>query len=203
MRLALIAALLAAAAATTATEAMQKRDAEIRAALPPIGTEPTEAQRTKAQGLLTEFIDFRGMAEASLGKHWAKMSEAKRKELIDAFTTRFKKATLGQLDFYRSTAIKYEPETKQDDLVMVPTSMVVKGEPTQVTYAMKQAKNGWLIEDIVIDDVSTIQNYRASFNKVISKEGVDGLIAKLNKSTDESARQPEPKKAERGSAAAK
>jgi ABC-type transporter MlaC component len=35
--------------------------------------------------------------------------------------------------------------------------------------------------DVVVDGVSTVENYRSSFNRVISKEGVDGLIKKLEK----------------------
>lgn len=184
MRAALIAILLAAGANLTATQALQKRDAEIRAVLPPAGQQATEAQTEKAEDLLTRTVDFKGMAEASLGKHWKTMTEAQRKELLDAFTRRFKQASGSQVDFYRSTEIKYAPETQEGELVKVPTSMVVKGEPTNVTYVMKQTSGGWQIEDIVIDDVSTIENYRSSFAKVINKEGVDGLIAKLNKGSE-------------------
>jgi len=183
MRVALIAVLVGAASMnpSAATQAIQKRDAAIRAVLPPMGQSPTEAQKTQAQSLLTQFIDFQGMAEAALGKHWKQMSPAKRKELVDAFTTRLKAATLSQLDFYRSTQIAYAPAVVQGDRVKVPTSMVVQGEPTQVAYVMKPGKDGWQIEDIVIDEVSTIDNYRSSFARVINKEGVDGLIARLEK----------------------
>jgi hypothetical protein len=34
--------------------------------------------------------------------------------------------------------------------------------------------------DIVVDDVSTVENYRSSFNRIIKKEGMDGCIARLN-----------------------
>ena len=181
MRTALIALVLAAAAGTSATEALQKRDAEIRAALPPAGQQPTDAQSGKAEELLTSLVDFKGMAEAALGKHWKTMSEAKRKELLDAFTRRFKKASGSQADAYASTEIKYLPESTEGELTKVPTTMTIKGEPTNVTYVMKKVGASWLVEDIVIDDVSTIENYKSSFAKVITKDGVDGLIAKLNK----------------------
>jgi phospholipid transport system substrate-binding protein len=65
--------------------------------------------------------------------------------------------------------------------VIVPTVLVVKGEPTHVDYAMRQAKDSWRIVDITIDDVSTVENYRSSFSKVIAQEGFDSLIAKLSK----------------------
>ena len=45
---------------------------------------------------------------------------------------------------------------------------------------MREQKGAWRIVDIVVDDVSTVENYRSSFNRIIKKEGMDGLIARLN-----------------------
>jgi phospholipid transport system substrate-binding protein len=195
MQAALIIATLLAAAPTTATDALKARDQQLRALLPPKGQEVSESQKSKAQDELAKFIDFRGMAEAALGKQWVKMTEPKRKELLGAFTKRLRAASGGQLDFYRSTEIQYAPEEKVGEQVKVPTTVEVKGEPTQVGYVMKDGKSGWLIEDIVIDDVSTVATYKASFAKIIAKDGVDGLIAKLKKEKGAKAEPaPAPKK---------
>lgn len=170
----------AAAHAETATEALKARDAEIRAALPKEGTEPTPAQRKQIEGILTRAVDLEGMAKSALGNTWAETPPAKRKKFLDAFINRFRKATGEQLDQYRSTAVKYLPETKVDDDTMVPTEVAVKGEPTRIDYRMHPATGGWRIVDIVVDDVSTVENYRSSFNRIIKKEGMDGLISRLS-----------------------
>ena len=127
VRALLLSLLLAATAqAETATEALKARDAEIRAALPPQGTEPTAATRQKMESIVTKAVDLEGMA------------------------------------------------------TFVPTEVLVKGEPTHVDYRMREEKGAWRIVDIVVDDVSTVENYRSSFNRIIKKEGMDGLIARLN-----------------------
>ena len=178
--LALTILLAAAAQAGSATEALKARDAEIRAALPKQGTEPTPAQRQKLENIVTQAVDLEGMARAALGKTWEETPPAKRKKFIDAFKSRFRKATGEQLDQYRSTDIKYFPEKQEDGDTLVPTEVVVKGDPTHVDYRMRQENGTWRIVDIVVDDVSTVENYRASFNRIIKKEGMDGLIARLN-----------------------
>ena len=181
MRALLLSLLLAATAqAETATEALKARDAEIRAALPPQGTEPTAATRQKMESIVTKAVDLEGMAKSALGKTWAETPPAKQKKFLDAFKGRFRKATGEQLDQYRSTSIKYFPERKEDDDTFVPTEVLVKGEPTHVDYRMREEKGAWRIVDIVVDDVSTVENYRSSFNRIIKKEGMDGLIARLN-----------------------
>jgi phospholipid transport system substrate-binding protein len=172
--------LAATAQAETATEALKARDAEIRAALPKEGTEPTQATRQKLEGIVTKTVDLEGMAKSALGKTWAETPAAKQKKFLEAFKGRFRKATGEQLDQYRSTNIKYFPEKKEDEDTIVPTEVVVKGDPTHVDYRMREEKGAWRIVDIVVDDVSTVENYRSSFNRIIKKEGMDGLIARLN-----------------------
>ena len=181
MRTLVLSLLLAASAqAETATEALKARDAEIRAALPPKGTEPTPATRQKLESIVTKAVDLDAMAKAALGKTWTETSPAKQKKFLEAFRSRFRKATGEQLDQYRSTEIKYLPEKKEDEDTLVPTEVLVKGEPTRIDYRMRQQSAGWRIVDIVVDDVSTVENYRSSFNRIIKKEGMDGLIARLN-----------------------
>jgi len=181
VRALLLTVLLAATAqAETATEALKARDAEIRAALPPKGTEPTPAHRKTIENIVTRAVDLEGMAKDALGKTWAETPPAKQKKFLDAFVSRFRRATGEQLDQYRSTEVKYFPEKKEGDDVLVPTEVLVKGEPTHIDYRMREQKGTWRIHDIVVDDVSTVENYRSSFNRIIKKEGMDGLIARLN-----------------------
>ena len=181
MRALLLSLLIAATAqAETATEALKARDAEIRAALPPQGTEPTPATRQKLENIVTKAVDLDGMAKSALGKTWSETPPAKQKKFLEAFKSRFRKATGEQLDQYRSTSIKYFPERTEDDDTIVPTEVLVKGEPTHIDYRMRQHNGTWRIEDIIVDDVSTVENYRSSFNRIIKKEGMDGLIARLN-----------------------
>jgi phospholipid transport system substrate-binding protein len=172
--------LAASAQAETATEALKGRDAEIRAALPPKGTEPSPATRQKLESIVTKAVDLDGMAKSALGKTWTETPPAKQKKFLEAFKSRFRKATGEQLDQYRSTEIKYFPEKKEDEDTIVPTEVLVKGEPTRIDYRMRQTGGTWRIVDIVVDDVSTVENYRSSFNRIIKKEGMDGLIARLN-----------------------
>jgi phospholipid transport system substrate-binding protein len=173
--------LAATAQAETATEALKARDAEIRAALPKPGTEPSPETRKKLESIVTRAVDLEGMAKSALGKNWDETPPAKRKKFLEAFKSRFRKATGEQLDQYRSTEVKYFSERKEgDDDVIVPTEVVVKGEPTKIDYRMRREGASWRISDIVVDDVSTVENYRSSFNRIIKKEGMDGLIARLN-----------------------
>lgn len=166
-----------------ATEALRSRAEEIRSALPPAGSEITGQARQRIENLVTKTIDLRGMLQAALGSRWKEMTEAQRKRLVAAFEKRFRQTSTGELDPYRSTQIEYQPEVEAGaGEVKVPTRVVVKGEPTEITYTMRREKDGWRIVDITVDGVSTVANYRSSFARVIAKDGVEGLIRRLEKS---------------------
>lgn len=185
MRILLLSLALAAGASSSATEALKARDAEVRATVPPKGAQLTEAARQKLETILTRAVDLDGVARAALGQNWDDATAAQRKKFLDAFKQRFRKATADQFtDDYRGTEVKYLPETAADDgAVKVPTEVVIKGEPTHIDYVMRHSGADWRIVDIVVDDVSTVDNYRSSFGRIIKKEGMDGLIARLNKGT--------------------
>ncbi len=181
----LLAALTTGSARATeegATTALKARDAEIRQALPEPGKEATAAHRKKIEAVITRAIDVPGMVETAMGKRWSEASPAQRKRLVKAFEDRFKQASGSELDTYRSTQVEYRPEVQgEEGSVQVPTRVEIKGEPTEITYTMKKEKERWRITDIVIDGVSTVANYRSSFARTISKEGIDGLIKRLER----------------------
>ncbi len=168
--------------AETPTEMLKARDAEIRAAVPEGQREITPPIRAKLEKIVTRTIDLKGMAEAALGPRWKEMTAQQRKRLLAAFEKRFRATGGSGLGSeWRSANIEYRPEQPQSDgVVKVPTTVVLKGEPTEIDYTVRREKEGWRIVDITIDGVSTVENYRASFARVIAKEGVEGLIRRLD-----------------------
>ena len=182
MRSALIVATLMLASRMSATEVLKARDAEVRALLPKQGEELSPARRERIENVLIRTVDLEAMARAALAKNWDEQPAAKRKKFMQAFLSRFKRLTGDQIASYRESQTEFLTEQgRSAGKVLVPTVLVVKGEPTHVDYLMEQRAESWRIVDIVIDDVSTVDNYRSSFSKVIAREGFDALIAKLAK----------------------
>jgi phospholipid transport system substrate-binding protein len=165
-----------------ATEALKAREAEIRK-LVPAGSQPVSPALRKQLGeVMTQMLDLEEMAKASLGDQGASLPPAKRKQYSEVFAQRFRKVSGEQVDPFRSNAIQYLPEQAADGgRVKVPTQVPIDGEQSDIVYVMRREKGGWRIEDVVIDGVSTVANFRRAFTQVIAKEGIDGLIAKLKK----------------------
>jgi phospholipid transport system substrate-binding protein len=165
-----------------ATEALKAREAEIRKLVPP-GTQPVSPALRKQLGeVMTQMVDLEEMAKASLGDHAASLPAAKRKQYSEVFAQRFRKVSSEQVDPFRSNAITYLPEQAADGgLIKVPTQVPLEGEQSDIVYVMRREKGGWRIEDVVIDGVSTVDNFRRAFTQIIAKEGIDSLISRLKK----------------------
>ena len=81
------------------------------------------------------------------------------------------------------------PVKPADDDVTVKT-LVKEGnrKPIAIDYRMSKAAGGWMVYDVVVENLSLVTNYRGTFNTEVGKSGIDGLIKALeakNKSNAE------------------
>ena len=62
-----------------------------------------------------------------------------------------------------------------------------KGKKVNVALEYKMIwKNGrWVVYDVITDEQSLLENYRAEFNKIINKDGFDALLKRMKKKLDE------------------
>ncbi len=70
--------------------------------------------------------------------------------------------------------------------VMVRSQIVkANGEPAKVDYLMRRSGDSWLISDIYLDGtISELATRRSEFGAILRSQGIDGLIASLNRRAD-------------------
>jgi len=67
-------------------------------------------------------------------------------------------------------------------------SRIIKanGEPLDVDYLMRRGGDVWLISDVYLDGaISEVATRRSEFAAVLNGEGIDALVAALNRKADE------------------
>ena len=70
---------------------------------------------------------------------------------------------------------------EQDHAAIIKAS----GDSVKVDYMMRHSGEGWLISDIYLDGVvSEVATRRSEFAAILRTDGVDGLIAALNRKAD-------------------
>lgn len=160
---------------------LEDRDQEIKELLGPKGTEYTQEQREKLKNIINGVIDYRAMAQFALQDTYETLSEEEREEFVDLFSTIIRDQSLNKLDIYRAQ-VKYEEVSVEGDEAEVRTMAQLEDVRTPVGYTMKYTdKNGWVVTDMIIDDVSTAASYRRQFQNIIRKKGYDSLLETLRK----------------------
>ena len=62
---------------------------------------------------------------------------------------------------------------------IIGTENGVRKQVAEVDYRLRQGDNGWKIDDVIIDNVSLVANFRSQFQDVISNGGFDALMKLL------------------------
>jgi phospholipid transport system substrate-binding protein len=171
------------AAAPDPVAALKAQDARIKKTLEGIGDEVPAARRGVVREAINELVDFRELCQRSLRDHWDGVAAPKRDEFVTLLTDIIKDGSIKKLDVYKAQA-SYSPAQVEGDKATVSSTVETDEEEVLVVYKMYLKDGRWRIWDLVIDDISTVEDYRATFNKEIAKTGFDGLLQKLRDKRD-------------------
>lgn len=163
-------------------ELLEQRDREIKELIGPKGSEYTQQQRQKIKDIINGIIDYSAMAEYALQDTYDTLSTEVRNEFVDLFATIIRDQSLNKLDIYRAE-VQYRSIEVEGDEATVQTIATLEEVRTPVGYTMKYKadSNGWVVTDMVIDDVSTAESYKRQFQNIIRKKGFDSLMETLRK----------------------
>lgn len=144
----------------------------------------TEAKKKDRRDLLRKAIyarfDFTEMARRSLGAEWRNRSPKEQDEFTQLFTDLLERAYVEQIESYTNERFVYGKETIDNDFAEVQSKiMTARGEEYALNYRLRQAGKEWKIYDVVVENISLVNNYRSQFNRIISNQSYDELIRRL------------------------
>ena len=187
-----MAAALPASAAAGAIDEIRDANNKVRELLSTQVERGGDAERKNASKItheLRDLFDIGDLAKRALVDHWQEMTPAQRNSLVDTLRLIVERNYIAQLRSNLSYQIVYNGEEKQGDDVVVKTTIKAErgGRPVEigVDYRLRPEGNGWRAYDVITDDVSILKNYRSQFNRIIAKEGIDGLIRRMKAKLDQ------------------
>ena len=140
----------------------------------------------KLEPVVRRTFDIATMARLSVGSSWAAMSEGQRQQVIDGFGRYISAIYADRFDSYSGQKLQVTDEQPAAAGIMVHSQIVkANGEPVKVDYLMRKNGDSWLIADIYLDGaISEVATRRSEFAAILKNEGIDGLIAALNRKAD-------------------
>src|SRR5437899_1024113 len=141
---------------------------------------------TQLEPVIRRIFDIPSMARLSVGPFWPTLTEVQRQQVTESLGRYISAIYADRFDSYSGQKLQVTGEQPAAAGLMVRTQIVkVNGEPVNVDYMMRRNGNSWLISDIYLDGaISEVATRHSEFAAILKNEGIDGLIAALNRKAD-------------------
>jgi phospholipid transport system substrate-binding protein len=134
-------------------------------------------RRAQLKQIIYPKFDFQEMAKRSLGSQWQRRTPEEQREFTDVFTLLLEKAYVDQIESYNGEKVRYGRQNQEGNLAEVDTKIVnKKGEEFSVDYKLHLVEGDWKVYDVVIENISLVNNYRSQFSRVLAKSSFEELL---------------------------
>jgi phospholipid transport system substrate-binding protein len=132
------------------------------------------------------FLDIDQLGKRAMVDQWSKLSKPQQeqfltllRELIEENYVRGLRANLEYTVVYAGEA----PDKDGNVVVATKINTQRKGRPYSIAVEYVLVKDGDKLRafDIKTDGVGLVENYRTTFNKILERDGFEGLITKMKK----------------------
>ena len=143
-------------------------------------TDMREARNNQLRQVILARFDFEAMAQRSLGPDWQRRGAEERREFVQLFTNLLERTYADQIAAYNGERIVYGRETQDKEYAEVDTKILTnKGEEFSVNYKLRSSDREWMVYDVVIENISLVNNYRSQFHRVLANSSFDELLRRM------------------------
>ena len=140
------------------------------------GEAKTRERRQKLREVIYPRFDFAEMAKRSLGAQWQKRSPAEQKEFVEVFTDLLEAAYLDNFEAYSGEKVRFLNDRQDKDRAEVSTKVTNNRDEFSIDYRLQEVNGEWRVVDVVVENVSLVNNYRSQFNRVLARSSYTELI---------------------------
>lgn len=145
--------------------------------------------REEIKKVVNSFLDYKELALRGLDQHWSARTKKEQEEFVTILRELIERNYVKQLRDNLDYEVLYKREHISGGEATVETVIRImkRGRPvdTAISYQMKRSSSGWLVFDVITDDVSLIRTYRSQFNRIILRESYEALVKKMRRKLNE------------------
>jgi phospholipid transport system substrate-binding protein len=146
---------------------------------------PASAKETKKQKLRAIYDRMFNQVELSkraMGRNWSKLNPTQQQEFVKLFRQVLEKAYIDKILAYTDEKITFEKESMLSETqAEVQTKAITSSKTIPISYRLILQNGAWGVYDVVIENVSLVQNYRTQFNDILAKNTPEQLLETLRK----------------------
>lgn len=145
------------------------------------------ANNVKAAKMANSSLAIKEVSRKSLGPQWEKLTDAQRGDFVALVTDLFEKVAYPKSStFFGDLTIDFKDEKVNGEKAVVRTNVRHPKEGlVAIDYKLERGTGGWVIYDIVLDEVSLATDLRSQIQKVLREESYARLLERMRKKLTE------------------
>lgn len=134
--------------------------------------------------------DLTKIARIVVGKEWKKLTLEQRETLVNDFTRLSISAYAFNFKAYSGELFEYvsEDKTARGGVIVHSIFVLPDDKDVKFDYMLKKKGDNWLIINVIANGVSDLALKRSEYTSILTNDGFDTLIAKINEKIDNYAK---------------
>lgn len=167
------------------TDAMRDFFGAVNVALTDPRTEDQPLERLRAiRRHVDDVFDFREAAMLALGREWAGRTHVEQNEFVALFADLLERSFVwrlaGKASVDGGVKVQYVGETVAGDTAIVEADVAARdGNDLKLEFRMVRRADRWVVRDVVMYGVSTMENYHAQFQRVVRDSSWRDLMSQM------------------------
>jgi len=138
-----------------------------------------DVKDAKIIDLVNERFNYSVMAKRTLSVNWKKATTEQREQITQLFTLLLRRTYLNNIKMFTNEVVEFNKQKIRKNSAIVYTVIITSTSEIPINYKMTEKNGQWMVYDVTIEGISLIRNYSSTFREIVKKEGIDGLIKRM------------------------
>jgi len=139
-------------------------------------------KKEKLEAIYGQMFDEVELSMRTLGGNWTKLNPTQQQEFIRLYRRILEKAYIDKILSYTNEKIVFSKENMlSNNQAEILTKVITSSKEIPIFYKVILKDGAWKVYDVIVENVSLVQNYRSQFNSILAKNTPGQLLEILRK----------------------
>ncbi len=143
-----------------------------------------DERRHQLEKIVSARFDYTEMSRRALGAPWNQLTDQQKQEFVDLFRTLLTNSYADKIETYSGEGVEYLNERMEKEYAEVRTKVLSGKTEIPLDYRLINRAEDWRVYDVVVDNISLVNNYRGQFTKILRASSYSDLVDQLRKKSD-------------------
>jgi phospholipid transport system substrate-binding protein len=142
--------------------------------------------REEIRQTLLKVVDIDRVATLTLANYKSRFSSPQLTQFVDSFSNPLFYTYISHIEKYTDEKIDIlKTDEMRDNMATVRTKIIAQHSEVPVDYRMYKNNGKWKVYDIVIENVSLVQNYRTQFRDILINKSIEEFLKRVEEKVKE------------------